>query len=69
MPLTDKHIKPKLTEKQQNKAFAWWCNKNEEELNVHFETKGIKDTGLMTIVAKGLWLEGLEKLGLKGCNS
>ena len=69
MPLTDKHIKPKLTEKQQDDAFVWWCNKNEEMLNVHFDNIKITDVGQMKIIAKGMWLTKLEELGLRSCNS
>ena len=69
MPLTNKHIKPKLTEKQQDDAFVWWCNKNEEELNQYFNKHNITDQLQITAVAKGFWLERLEKVGLRSCNS
>lgn len=69
MPLTDKHIKPKLTEKQQDDAFVWWCNKNEEELNIHFDKIKITDVGQMKIISRGMWLTKLEELGLRSCNS
>ena len=69
MPLTNKHVKPKLTTKQQEEAFVWWCNQNEEELNKYFDNNKITDTGQMTTISRGLWLDRLNKVGLRSCNS
>ena len=69
MPLTNKHVRPKLTAKQQEEAFVWWCNQNEEELNVYFNKNKITEQPQITAVAKGLWLDRLERVGLRSCNS